>query len=206
MKKNEFTLREKKYGNKRLEIVLTFLKELEERKIQSISVEEICEKVNISKVTFFKYFNSKEEVLYYFIHRWQYQLSDEIENNLYFGLEGILHVFESVAKEYYGLNFMLAIVQYFIKLDAPPEPLVITDYEYYLFNESAYEKNCKRLNLDDIFNHYIQQLSLKNKTIRLEELISLFYGVPVTAHITGKRKELYQLYQECLVDSINKKM
>lgn len=199
MHKNEFALRERKYGDKRFEILLSFTHELENKNINSISVESICDKVQISKVTFFKYFRSKEEVLYYYIHMWQYNLSYAIHMQTYFGINGILNVFKSVAEQKYSINFMLAIIQYFIKLDSPPKVMDITDYEYYLFHKQAYGLKIEKLNLREILIHYLKDIPCDDMNITFENLISAFYGIPLTAHILDKKSELFEMYKNSVL-------
>lgn len=198
MPNNNFTLRQQKYGDKRFEIMTSFLKELEGKKINSISVEEVCQKVKISKVTFFKYFTSKEEVLYYYIHMWQYKLSYTIAKQIFSGKEGIKNIFDTVATKKYAINFMHAIIQYLIKLEEPIQPMIISEYEYYLFCKEAYRANIKKLDLEEVFYHYLRDISLENIDATFESLISAFYGVPLAAHLMGNENRLSDLYQNII--------
>jgi len=198
MSQNKFSLREQKFGDKRIEILNAFIKELETKMIYSISVDSICEMVKISKVTFFKYFESKEQVLYYFIHKWQYALSCDIEAKRFSGASGIYHVFEAVTGEKYSVNIMLAIAQYFIKLKSLPQPMNINDYEYYLFSSEAYELNAPKWGLCDILMYYLQSINCKNINSTLESLFSVFYGVPIVVHMMGNEEELLEKYKNAV--------
>ncbi|KOA18709.1 hypothetical protein CLHOM_29930 [Clostridium homopropionicum DSM 5847] len=198
MSQNKFTLREQKFGDKRIEILNAFIKELETKTLHSISVDSICEIVKISKVTFFKYFESKEQVLYYFIHKWQYALSCDIDAKRYSGASGIYRVFKAVTERKYSVNIMLAIAQYFIKLESTPQPMNISDYEYYLFSREAYELNSPKRSLCDILVYYLESMNCKAVNSTLENLFSVFYGVPIVVHMMGSEEELWDKYQNAL--------
>jgi AcrR family transcriptional regulator len=203
MSQNKFSLREQKFGDKRVEILDIFIKELETKMIQSISVDSICETAKISKVTFFKYFESKEQALYYFIHKWQYTLSYHIETKKFLGASGVYHVFETVTGEKYSLNIMLAIIQYFIKLESPPQPMNISDYEYYLFNTEAYELDVPKRDLREILMYYLNSMNCKKINTTLESLFSVFYGVPVIVHMLGREAELWAKYKNAVSAILN---
>lgn len=203
MSQNKFSLREQKFGDKRVEILDVFMKELETKKIQSISVDSVCEIAKISKVTFFNYFESKEQVLYYFIHKWQYNLSCDIETKKFSGASGIYHVFKAVTGEKYSINIMLALIQYFIKLDLPPQPMNISDYEYSLFNREAYELEAPKRNLYEVFTYYLESMNCKKINTTLESLFSVFYGVPVVIHMMGRETELWEKYENAVNALLN---
>lgn len=203
MKKNLFSLRERKYGDKKFEVLNLFLGELENDNIQNISIEKICDQARISKVTFFNYFNSKEEVLYYYIHLWQYRLSYSVYKREFSGCEGVLSVFKSITNEPFAINFMLALIQYFIKLDKPPLPMEISEYEYLIFCENAYKSNVNKLSLYEIFASYLNDIPSEKLPLVIENITSILYGVPITAHITNQSDNLYKLYKQMVDEILN---
>lgn len=203
MNLKKFSLREQKFGDKRIEILDILTKKLETNMIQSISVDSVCEIAKISKVTFFNYFESKEQVLYYFIHKWQYNLNCNIKIGKFSGASGIYNVFETVTGEKYSINIMLAIIQYFIKLELPPQPMDISDYEYYLFNKEMYELNVPKRNLHGVLMYYLKSMNCQKINITLENLFSVFYGVPVIVHMMGKEAELWEKYKNAVSAILN---
>lgn len=64
--KPEFSLREKKYAKTKLELTRAFIRRMENQSFEDISVKEVCEEVMVSEGTFFNYFPSKIDVIYYF--------------------------------------------------------------------------------------------------------------------------------------------
>ncbi|HBS43513.1 MAG TPA: hypothetical protein DEA91_01910 [Paenibacillus sp.] len=94
---NNLSLRERKKYQTMLSILDEFIVSLESKYFDEIHIEDICDRVRISKVTFFRYFSSKEEVLDYFVLRWCYQRSVEIDRGTFSGTEGIRHMFKTAA-------------------------------------------------------------------------------------------------------------
>ncbi|MBX3131407.1 MAG: TetR family transcriptional regulator [Polyangiaceae bacterium] len=79
-------LRERKAARLKIQLVDLLTKELQHRGFHEIGVEELCEKAMISKVTFFKYFPTKDALLWYHSTVWIYRIKADC---LLKGLEGI---------------------------------------------------------------------------------------------------------------------
>ncbi|HHL3304560.1 TPA: TetR/AcrR family transcriptional regulator, partial [Bacillus cereus] len=62
-------------------IFLVFLNLTKEKKIENITIEDICKKANVSVGTFYHYFSSKEDIYK--------KLFQQIEENLHAELENI---------------------------------------------------------------------------------------------------------------------
>ena len=63
-------IREKKSAVLKVHILQSTLELLGKKSLKELYVDEICEKVKISKVTFFKYFPLKEDLLLYYYRVW----------------------------------------------------------------------------------------------------------------------------------------
>ena len=195
---NKFGLREKKAAILKTAILDEMLRLLKDKDLNEISLDELCSNVNTTKVTFFKYFTHKEQVLDYFIQRWLYDRSYEISCKGLQGLEGINHVFQTISSEKpLNQKLMIALIHYYSKLNEEPAAIHISDYEYYLFNAEAYNQQVKALDLCQVFTHYLSQIdaiepSEFENIINL--LIALMYGVPIQSHIT-RTEDMYPLYK-----------
>lgn len=184
---NKLSLRERKKYQTMSSILEEFLKSLEHYNFQEILIEDICDKVNISKVTFFRYFKSKEEVLDYFVLRWCYQRSLEINRNDYNGFDGIHQVFQSAAEIPNAEKILISLIHYYSKLkDGKPAFKELCEYERYVISNSSTEGlQVSILSLRDIILHYLSQIEgiESMKSIYADHLITLFYGVPLQVHI-----------------------
>ena len=59
----EFGKREMNKAKHRLSIMDQCIQELESKELHEVKITDICDKIGISKVTFFSYFSSKEQVI-----------------------------------------------------------------------------------------------------------------------------------------------
>ncbi len=191
MNKN-FSLRERKKFQTRLSILNKFLNALENQSFHEIRVEDICDQANISKVTFFKYFSSKEGVLAYFVLRWNFQRSIEIYNRSFSGIEGIRRVFQSAADIPNAEKIFVSLINYYSKLNEKPQKMDLDEYDRYNILQNFSDVDMSEgiqlpiLSLQEIFDSYlkhVKQLDTVMISIYSQQLIALFYGVPFHIHI-----------------------
>ncbi len=91
-----------------------------------VHVNQICEKVNISKVTFFKYFHQKEEVLRYFFRVWCLQRAIEYAQKPLSGQKAINHLFEKMTDTYLKFpDVPLSYINYISKFKVPLKPIIL---------------------------------------------------------------------------------
>ncbi|WP_438445119.1 TetR/AcrR family transcriptional regulator [Gorillibacterium sp. sgz5001074] len=174
-------LRERKKIQTRVSILDAFLSALESRPFHEIGIEDVCEAAHISKMTFFRYFTSKEEVLDYFVLRWCRQRSLEIQEATYQGMAGIRHVFQSASEIPSATKILVALLQYYSKLKEPPSNKNLSIYEHSLVAERADDAlPLQVLPLRAIFIYYIDQTALpdERKTLIVDHLLTMFYGIP----------------------------
>jgi len=199
-------LRERKKYQTMTNILEEFITSLEEKNFHEIVVEDICDRASISKVTFFRYFRSKEEVLDYFVLRWCYQRSIEIGNKTHKGLEGIYHVFKSAAEIPNAEKIFVALINYYSKLTEKPNDIGLSEAASYVISNNLKDGvQVGILSLKEIISYYIQQLdnlTEEKKSNYTEHLLSLFYGVPFQVHIqmlgTSQLNKAYKLHLDLL--------
>ena len=71
---NTFSLRVRKAAKTKIEILKAFLELLQSSSLDTMKVEDICRRVEISHKTFFNYFEKKELLLSYFIQLHSYEM------------------------------------------------------------------------------------------------------------------------------------
>ncbi|WP_066050739.1 TetR/AcrR family transcriptional regulator [Robertmurraya korlensis] len=193
-----FGIREKKKAQLKIAILDEMLRLLRTKDLTDISVEELCQNIQTTKVTFFKYFRYKEQVLDYFVLRWLYDRSNEIHRQWFHGKEGIIHTFQTISEDpLLGKKIMVSLVHYYSKLKEKPTTMEITPYEYYLFNKDAFQNGIKPLELTQIFIYYLSQLESVNKrdyNKKACQLLALMYGVPIQTHIM-ELEDMYPFYE-----------
>jgi AcrR family transcriptional regulator len=107
------SLRKEKSARLKVHILEQTLKYVGKKPFEDLYVEEICDKVKISKVTFFKYFPQKEDLLMYFLRVCCLHRLVELREKPKEGLQGIFYLFEMAGEEYEKHpGMMLSMVGY----------------------------------------------------------------------------------------------
>lgn len=193
-----FSIREKKKAQLKIAILNEMLRLLRTKDLTEISVEELCKNIQTTKVTFFKYFRYKEQVLDYFVIRWLYERSNEIHCQHFNGKEGILQLFQTISEDtLLGKKIMVSLVHYYSKLKEKPTIIEITPYEYYLFNKEAFQNKVKPMELTQIFIYYLSQIESVHEADYYHissQLHALMYGVPIQTHIM-ELEDMYSFYK-----------
>lgn len=76
----KFPLRQVKFVRTRNSVLKSTMELLEDKELDDISVDEICQKSHISRGTFFNYFPQKSYIFYYYIRIFTIKLMIRIEN------------------------------------------------------------------------------------------------------------------------------
>jgi hypothetical protein len=199
-------LRERKAAKIKLAILDEIILLLKKMKFKQINVMELCDSIDISKVTFFKYFPKKEETLIYFMNIWCLRQLVNLKKNGKKGVAATQLFFSSLAKDYKANpNLMLALIGFIANLDKKPTNHKITAIEKkLLFPDDDEIGNVEIMNIHEILEKHLKEAEeLKeidlNYSIndRLNLLASLFYGTALTAH-TKRIMDVELLYKRNL--------
>jgi len=173
-------LREQKKAQQKWAIMQSMVEALKEKPFHQIKIDDLCHSLKISKVTLFNYFNSKEDILAYFISSWEYTTYYAISQNKLEGKEAFTYLFKSIGDRKEGLNIMLAIAQHLIKANSIIQ-YEISDYEFYLFDEEAYNNQSPYKKLYDILLEILSvyNLDFKSTDQVIKQFMTGFYGVPI---------------------------
>ncbi|MBW1816553.1 MAG: TetR/AcrR family transcriptional regulator [Deltaproteobacteria bacterium] len=68
-------LRERKRARNRLALLDTTIGRMRQKALTDITVEELCEEVEVSKGTFFRYFPRKSDLIFYYIRLWSIEFT-----------------------------------------------------------------------------------------------------------------------------------
>lgn len=90
-------LREIKKARTKIKLFHTALDIIGEKSFREVYVEELCDQVEISKVTFFKMFSRKEDILIYFMRLWLTDRMLELQETNKKGIAALRHIFEAVS-------------------------------------------------------------------------------------------------------------
>lgn len=186
-------LRKEKAARIKLSVLDQTLRLIGKKPFQDLYVEEICGKVKISKVTLFKYFPQKEDILLYYLRVWCYRRAVELRDKPKAGMAGVMYLSDKLcddAENYPGL--LLSLLGYLSDLKRPPKPFPLKAEEkillYPLILDAAsieihsLEQMIESFVLEAIFKKEITRTTSTKEITNL--ITSIVYGSLATAHIT----------------------
>jgi len=91
-------LRERKAAATRAALANAVYERLQERSLGDITVEECAADANVSRMTFFNYFPTKERALDFWLARWNYELSSLTLRQNVSGVRAILQIFDEMGE------------------------------------------------------------------------------------------------------------
>ncbi|UUZ91569.1 TetR/AcrR family transcriptional regulator [Paenibacillus sp. P25] len=95
----EIPLRELKKARTKVALYEAFLALMGDNIFRDVMLDDICRKAEVSRVTFFKFFQRKEDLLIYFMRVWLTERLIEIETRRLRGFAAIRHLFHQVAEQ-----------------------------------------------------------------------------------------------------------
>jgi AcrR family transcriptional regulator len=186
------SLRKEKAARLKISVLDHTLRLIGKKSFDDLYVDEICEKVKISKVTLFKYFPQKEDILLYYFRVWCLKRAVELRDKPKEGLAGIAFLFDKLSEDYeMHPGIILSLFGYLADLRRPPKPfplkpeekkLLFHDHkEIYLIEILSLDQMIEKFCLEAIFRKEITKSSNTRDLTNL--LTSLFYGSVLTAHL-----------------------
>lgn len=205
------SLRKEKAARLKVQVLEHTLKLVGKKAFDDIYVEDICEKVKISKVTFFKYFPQKEDVLLYHFRIWCLGRAVDLKQKLREGMVGVYFLLDKLSEEcenHPGL--MLSLIGYLSDSKRPPKPFPVKPEEKkLLFPDVADVTSVEILSLDQMLEKFTLEAIMKKeitKTSSTRDITNLFntvfLGSVVTAHLSQQTS--YKLFFRRNMDNVMK--
>ena len=186
------SLRKEKAARLKVQVLDQTVKLIGKKSFEDLYVDDICAKVKISKVTLFKYFPQKEDILLYYFRMWCLTRSVEMTQKPREGMSGIYYLFDKLSEEceeHPGL--MLSLVGYLSDFKRSPKPFPIKAEEKKLvFPEIANITAIEILSLDQMIEKFTLESIFKKeitKSINTRDItnmiLTVFIGGIVIGHI-----------------------
>jgi AcrR family transcriptional regulator len=185
-------LRKEKAARLKLAILDGTLKLIGKKSFDDLLVDEICAKVKISKVTLFKYFPQKEDILLYYFRLWCLRRAVELCDKPREGLAGITFLFDKLSEDaetHPGIILSLFAYLADLRRTLRPFPVKVEEKKL-IFPElenigsveiQSVDQMLEKFSLEAIFKKEITKTSSTRDITQV--LISVFYGSVLTAHI-----------------------
>lgn len=186
------SLRKEKAARLKLTVLDQTLKLIGKKPFDDLYVEEICDKVKISKVTLFKYFPQKEDILLYYFRVWCLRRGVELRDKPKEGVQGIIYLFDKLSEECDNHpGIILSLVAYLADLKRPPKPFPVkVEEKRFIFPDVADVQLVEIQSVDQMIEKFALEAIFKKeitKTTSTRDVTnlftSLFYGSVVTGHL-----------------------
>lgn len=186
-------IRKEKAARLKLQILDNTLKLVGKKSFDDLYVDELCSKVKISKVTFFKYFPRKEDVLLYYFRIWCLNRAVELREKKKEGLQGIYYVFDKLSEDCENRpGLMQSLVGYLADFKRPPKPFPVkVEEKYLLFPNVADINSVEILSVDQLIEKFTLEAIFKKEITRSTStrditnlFMTLFFGSVVVVQVS----------------------
>lgn len=186
------SLRKEKAARLKLTVLDQTIKLIGKKSFDDVYVDEICAKSKISKVTLFKYFPQKEDILLYFFRVWCLHRAVELREKPKEGTQGITYLFDKLSEDCEAHpGMILRLFAYLADMRRLPKPFPVKlEEKKLLYPEIEDIHKIEIQSLDQMFEKFSLEAIFKKeitKTTNTRDvtqiLTTLFYGSVVTAHI-----------------------
>ena len=185
------SLRKEKAARLKVHVLDQTLKLIGKKSFEDLYVDDICARAKISKVTLFKYFPQKEDILLYYFRVWCMSRCIELTLKPREGASGLVYLFDKLgdtSEEHPGL--MLAVLGYLSDMRRSPKPFPIKmEEKRLLFPEVSNISSIEILSLDQMVEKFVLEAIFRKEITRSTNtrdithlLLATFMGGIVVAH------------------------
>ncbi|CAH1191951.1 MULTISPECIES: TetR/AcrR family transcriptional regulator [Paenibacillus] len=187
----DIPLRELKKAKNKIALYEAGLSLMKDRMFSQVMIEDICKRAEISKVTFFKFYQRKEDLLIYFMRVWLTERIIEIEQEGKKGFHAFRHLLSEVAKEYQlRPGMMPSLISFLAEQNMQPCMPELSRAEVSLLFPGQEEAGSQSPNMFVLFEQFMrdeQQAGKLHYTLTLEQAVqicfTIFYGAFLTAQL-----------------------
>ena len=186
------SLRKEKAARLKLSVLDHTIKLIGKKSFDDLYVDEICERVKISKVTLFKYFPQKEDILLYFFRVWCMRRAVDLHDKPREGVQGIFFLFDKLSEDCENHpGIILSLIAYLADLRRTPRPFPVkVEEKKLLYPEIADIHTIEIQSVDQMLEKFALEAIFKKEITKTAStrdvtnmLTIIFYGSVVTAHI-----------------------
>lgn len=189
---NTMSLRKEKAARLKLAILEHTIRLIGKKSFDDLYVDEICAKAKISKVTLFKYFPQKEDILLYYFRIWCLRRAVELKEKPREGLQGVTFIFDKLSEDCEANpGIILRLFGYLGDLRRAPKPFPVKlEEKQLLYPDIKDIASIEIQSVDQMFEKFTLEAIFKKeitKTTSTRDVTNLFttlmYGSVITAHI-----------------------
>lgn len=191
----EVSIRERKAAKLKLKVLSVLQQQLSYLSFSEIHVQEICKKSGISKVTFFRYFPQKEDLLLYYLRILCLDISVSLADKPLKGLKAVEFIFDKMGEAFEKYpSFMQHVIKYYAESERPPKPINVKRAEkLLLFPDREDAPKLELLSLDRMVEKYLlEAIFLKEitRTSNVDDVVRLFMTIFYGSVLVAKTKHI----------------
>lgn len=187
----DIPLRELKKARNKIVLYEAALSLMRDRMFSQVMLEDICRRAELSKVTFFKFYQRKEDILIYFMRIWLTERIIEIETEGKKGFQAFRHLLSQVAKEHQVRpGIMPSLISFLAEQNMQPSMPELSPAEVSLLFPGQEETGSLSPNMYELFQQFMKEeaeVGNLNKALTLEQAVQIgftvFYGAFLTAQL-----------------------
>lgn len=191
MQHPDIPLRELKKAKNKIALYEAGVSLMKDRMFSQVMLEDICRSAEISKVTFFKFYQRKEDLLIYFMRIWLTERVIEIDTEGKKGFQAFRHLLSEVAKEHQVRPGMMpSLISFLAEQNMQPCMPELSPAEVSLLFPGHEEAGSRSPNMYELFQQFMkeeEQTGRLNKALTLEQAVQIcftvFYGAFLTAQL-----------------------
>jgi AcrR family transcriptional regulator len=189
---NVMSLRKEKAARLKLAILEATVRLIGKKSFDDVFIDDICSKVKVSKVTLFKYFPQKEDILLYYFRIWCLRRAVELKAKPREGVQGIMYVFDKLSEACEtSPGIILSFFAYLMDLKRSIKPFPVkVEEKRLLFPEQSDIATIEIQSIDQMIEKFALEAIFKKEITKTTStrditnlLCSIFYGAVLTAHI-----------------------
>jgi AcrR family transcriptional regulator len=206
MIQSDVPLRELKKARNKVALYEASLSLIGDKMFREVMLDDICRKAEVSRVTFFKFFGRKEDLLVYFMRVWLTERIIEIESEHKRGFSVIRHLLSKVAeqtKERPGI--MPSLISFLVQMNMHPCMPEMSRAEIRLLFPGQEEIGTQTPNMFELFDRCMTEANMDGKLrkdisveMAVKALFTLFYGAFLTAQLYAS-SEIIDFYETHLL-------
>ncbi len=194
----KFSLRKINYVKTRTTILKTTTNLLKEKEFEDITIDELCQKAQISRGTFFNYFASKEHIFHYFLRIFTIKVALRMKNwnkDMTFQ-EKVKQIYKWFEEERQYSKLIPDYIEFIMNIGEDNNNMKLIDAEFvYFFNDVEPEEYdyYNKLTLNELFKKICKQAKEEHQILlQLDDdilssiIIGEIAGVFLSNTITGR--------------------
>ncbi len=191
----ESKLREEKSALIKYSFYKAFVQRIGTQPFEKIHVMDLCADTKISKVTFFKYFPHKEDVLRYYMRVWCLQLLEDIKRKELKGFKQVVFIFDNFSDLYAQYpQMVVSFIGHVALMNHSFAPFPVKRAEKKLhFPSLEGIESVEIRSIKQLFDASVLEAMMHGEITKMSNtqditnmLLSMLYGSIITAHNQGE--------------------